>query len=289
MPDRDLQGHSTTACYVCGSGDIRPYRHVHGFSVFQCRICGLLWVVCPDEERIRAYYDEHYFNNDSKMGYRNYLEDEDNQRLNARHILSISNRFAHLANAKVLDIGSAFGFFLDEARRSLACDVYGVEVSAYARAYAMGSLGLTHISQDVQMRDWGPGFFDAVFLVGTIEHLASPRETLCHVSRVLKQGGVLVLTTINTRGLIRLYSIKPPEHLFYFNQDNLLQLLCQAGFRCDYKKTHFTRFDLHDLLHRLGQFFSLSFLGGLADVIRRSVKISVTIPTNEMIVIARKL
>jgi SAM-dependent methyltransferase len=289
MADRDSREGSATTCYVCGSGNIGLRAHVHGFPVFRCRSCGLLWVARFDEERIKAYYDEHYFNNDSKMGYRDYLKDEENQRSNARRVLGITRRFADLAGAKILDIGSAFGFFLDEARRSFGCDVYGVEVSPYARAYAAGSLGLTHISEDGLMRDWGPGFFDAVFLIGTIEHLTSPKETLLHVSRVLKQGGALVITTINTKGLIPLYSIKPPEHLFYFDHRNLVDLLSQAGFRCVFKRTHLMRFDLHDLLHRLGKFFSLSFLGRLADVVQGSAKVSVTIPTNEMILVARKI
>lgn len=99
-----------------------------------------------------------------------------------------------------------------------------------------------------------------------------------------------MITTIDTKGLFPLYAIKPPEHLFYFSHANLEQLLTQSGYEFLFRKTYFASYLLYDLFHRLGEFFGLSYLERLSGWAERKIPaLHIRIPTNEMIMVVRKI
>jgi len=100
---------------------------------------------------------------------------------------------------------------------------------------------------------------------------------------------VLAITTLDTKGIIPLYSIKPPEHIFYFNHNNIVLLLNKAGFRIILKRPYFVKYYLHDLFYRLGKFLSIPLFNHPPKIMHKFMNISVTIPTNEMILIVEKL
>jgi SAM-dependent methyltransferase len=254
----------------------------------KCGECHLRWVVGFDLKDIDAFYDAAYFASDSVHGYRNYADDADLHRHNAREILAaLECRFKDRPR-RVLDVGCGFGFLLDEARRAWRCEAVGVELSLSGRSYAAGRLGLeVHSAMDVDVV--GPQSVDACFLIGTIEHLLDPPAMLIAINQVLKPGGRLIITTIDTRGLLPLYAIKPPEHLVYFNAANLALLLEQTGFRVESTRMFFTSYYLHDLMHRLANFFRIRPLKALSCAIARHFPLlKLRIPTNEMIVLAQK-
>lgn len=277
-------------CYICGSTAVSIYRIINNFPVYRCKKCGLKWVNDVSAEKIISFYNEKYFNSNSKMGYKNYLANEENHRRNARSILRIVDEIRTLTELRILDVGCAFGFLLDEARRFKHCNVYGVEFSRYAYEYAKNKLGLNILNCELNSSNFDTEFFDVVFLIGTIEHLIYPKEAIAIINRILKPGGLIVITTLDTTSLFPLYSIKPPEHLFYFNHNNLLLFLNNLGFEVLLKKTYFAYYCLHDLFHGVGKFLSLSILGFISGVIRKKFpNFYVKIPTNEMILIGKKV
>jgi SAM-dependent methyltransferase len=79
--------------------------------------------------------------------------------------------------------------------------------------------------------------FDAVFAGELIEHLVDPREGLAEFSRVLRGGGLLILTTPNRRRLANVVdgSERPysPDHLSEVSYDEAHGLLGAAGFEVE--------------------------------------------------------
>lgn len=277
------------SCYICKSEAVRAQRGTDNFLINKCKECGLIWVEGIAKDSLATFYGPGYFKSKSRMGYENYLHTEELHRKNARNIIRAVDQVRKLSRSRVLDIGCAFGFFMDELNKMEYCDVYGVEISNYASGYAMNRPGLKILNSEFDKSNFKPDFFDAVFLLGTIEHLPSPRETLSDINRILKKGGILVITTLNTRGLIPLFFIKPPEHIFYFSHKNLLLLLKELGYETLTKRLYFAEYRLHDLFYRLSKFSLLSFLGYLSRIIRNGfLDISLKVPTNEMLVIVEK-
>lgn len=277
-------------CDICGLKTGYFHKNINGFDIYECKECKLLWVEEITQQKIISFYNSTYFNNNSKMGYKDYLGDEKNHRKNARNIISTVNKIKDLTKLQILDVGCAYGFLLDEAKKIKQCETYGVEISNYACEYARDRLGVNVFNCELDHCDFDSNFFDVVFLIGTIEHLISPKKTLEIIHNILKPYGLIVITTLDTDGLIPICAIKPPEHLFYFNHDNLLILLNNLGYKKLLRRTYFVNYCLHDIFHRISEFLSFSFFGFISEKIKKSFpNLSVTIPSNEMIVVAKKV
>lgn len=187
-----------------------------------------------------------------------------------------------------MDIGCAFGYLLDEAKKLANCQTKGVELSNYAYEYAKNKLGLDVLNSELKNSSFPFKTFDIIFMIGTIEHLAHPKETLSTIKNIIKPNGLLIITTIDTKGFLPLYTIKPPEHLFYFNHSNLIQLLKQRNFEILKIKPHFSSYYLYDIFYKLGEFASLKPLSRVSRLIEKLFpRLNFNIPTNEMLVIAK--
>lgn len=211
-------------CYLDNSENTKLLKVVNGFDVYACGDCGLRWVEPRNKEKIHSLYNERYYKNDTlKTGYQDYWKHRKRYKKEAKNMLRIVDKVKGLNGLRILDIGCGFGYLLAEAKK-YKCQVEGVEISAYARKMAKEKFGLNIFSNIACLNYFKP-IFDVVFLIGTIEHLISPKEMLLNIKKILKQDGLLVITTIDTQGMLPVYFLKPPEHLFYFNHHNIALLL----------------------------------------------------------------
>jgi SAM-dependent methyltransferase len=216
-------------CPVCSYDTPVKFRRVDGFDIYKCGRCRLLWVPNVNEEKMRGLYGAEYFMSRHKdIGYCNYLGDEEILRLNARHILASLPKSKE-SHPKILDIGCAYGFLLDEAKK-LGWEPEGVELSEEAARYALNRLRLKVSGGSIFQKKFPDNSFDYITMVGVIEHLHDPIAAIRQAQRILKPSGYLVITTIDTNGLVRLFKLKPPEHLYYFSAQNLSILLHSCGF-----------------------------------------------------------
>jgi len=96
---------------------------------------------------------------------------------------------------RLLDVGCSSGAFLMSARK-VGFDTTGVEPSAEAAETARRA-GLNVFTGFLEAARFPDGAFDAATLVEVIEHLRDPRSLLAECRRVLKPGGILLVTTPN--------------------------------------------------------------------------------------------
>lgn len=226
-----------TTCAACGAPGVEPWASVRGFDVARCRACGHGQVENPPPDPA-TIYDEGYFEGGASDGYASYGATEPVLRAEFRRTLGRIGRHARPeragARGRLVEIGCAYGVFLDEARARF--DTFGVEVSeaAAARARERGLDVVTGEPTAELLRARGP--FDAAAMLDVIEHLASPERALYALAGATTPKAPLVVTTgdfgsIGARALgERWRLLTPPQHLHFFTRRSLEALLWRTGF-----------------------------------------------------------
>lgn len=242
-------------CHACGGEETSLKLRKQGTDIFECGRCGLAWWRPPEGYRPAAIYDDGYFADArADRGYDDYGALAGSLRR------TFARRFERLRpsreGARLLDIGTAFGFAVAEARRA-GWDAYGIEVSPAAAARAhRASKGCVAVASGPQA-PFASEAFDAVTLWDVLEHLSDPAAQLAEARRLLRPGGRLMLTTGDVGSLLarlsgaawHLYTL--PEHLFFFSRTSLEQLLGRAGFVVEEMRSESAHYTLGYLVERL--------------------------------------
>jgi 2-polyprenyl-3-methyl-5-hydroxy-6-metoxy-1,4-benzoquinol methylase len=203
----------------------------------RCTQCELVFVgERPDAQALEALYTQSYFANadSGKVGYTNYLKDEPNIRKTFDRRLRWLER--HIQPGKLLDVGCALGFFLDEAHKR-GWEVSGLDVSQYAVDTTRDRFGYDVRLGSLLKQDFTQGAFDLVTLWDVIEHVADPKAYLQVSAKLLRPGGAVVLATPDVGSIpARLtgrrwvgYKLSE-EHVYYFSRQTLTAMLDSAGF-----------------------------------------------------------
>jgi len=141
------------------------------------------------------------------------------------------------SGARVLDIGCAWGYFLDRGLRR-GFRMAGVEISPRTGMFAKRICRDVHIGE-LTTAPWPERWFDAVTLWHTLEHVPDPSEILQQAHRLLKPGGTLFIEVPDAGSRIAREQkehwahFRPLSHLYYFDRTTLEVLLAKCGFTCE--------------------------------------------------------
>lgn len=280
-------------CPVCGHNRSTIKTIVKKYTIWECNECGLYWTPGIDDQELAGFYEERYFQGSQEYGYANYVESEGVQRRNARRLIqSIADhtpREDGLSRTKLLDVGCAHGFLVDEACRA-GFQAEGVDCSVEGVRYATETLGRKVFLGTVNDAAYPDNHFDVVTSIGSIEHLNDPVRFVKEAARITRRGALFVITTLDTKFLMGLFRFKPPEHIYYFSRHNLPILLGAHGFAVEQLEAYRAS---HALGEVLGLVTKLVFGSrvNLEPLIQRSPlkNLCLDLPNNEMLLIARKI
>jgi SAM-dependent methyltransferase len=224
------------ACALCGVSEFRPFVTKFGLTLVRCRRCALVLASPRLPPSVTAgRYSHAYFVNEYLPAVEPPREADLAEFLHLRYGPLLALAGAHNAGGSLLEIGIGAGFFLKAA--SLAgWHAFGVEFSAAAVRYARQELGLRVARAAADHLPFPDASFDAVTLFDVIEHLHDPLASMREVHRCLRRPGTVLISTPNLRALSR-YALgdswavlSPAEHLYYFTERTLRDLLIKAGF-----------------------------------------------------------
>lgn len=227
----------TSFCNLCNHEFSRPVFIKNGYILLRCSSCGLVYVGNPPSKLEL----EKLYSFDS--GYHLGLQDDSGD---FKRDLDLAIKYYELitkykTHGRILDIGCAAGFFLKVAKEN-GWDTYGVEISNDTAEIARKRYGLKVLTGSLKATSFIPNFFDVVTMWDVIEHVENPIRTISIISRILKDDGILAISTPNIDGLFPKISYRvsnlinrwrhpePPHHLYQFSKKTMNRLLEQAGF-----------------------------------------------------------
>jgi SAM-dependent methyltransferase len=214
MPE--VSGH-LPSCRLCGSAAVEQWGRKRGqhftdreFTFWRCRDCDLRFV---DPVTGPEIYDEAYYTGRGVDPLVNYDAEYRNYQVTPRieefqGLAALADEHVGLEPARPdpvawLDFGCGAGglirFLLDRrvlgaGTRRLRVDPAGVDVGSYADRLRRDGL---NIYTPAGLNALPDGSFDIISLIEVVEHLEHPLEALALCSRLLKPGGLLLLTTGN--------------------------------------------------------------------------------------------
>jgi len=224
-------------CPVCGGRRSRFYARKFGSGLVRCRDCGLVYAEprFPAAVLLERYESRDFF--DAYLANLGASREEYDPELIRRHyhpFLGLIGRF-FAPGKTLLDVGCGAGFFVKAASEA-GWKADGVEISKRGTEYARRVVGADVRNarlEDASIPDAGR---DLVTMLDLVEHLPEPVRTLREARRILKPGGVLVVSTPDFRSLSRRVlgrcwaALSPGEHLANFDAGTLGRVLKRAGF-----------------------------------------------------------
>lgn len=206
-----------------------------GYPIIRCTRCALVVTGACEDVSTSSIYGREYYEGGAKDGHCAYEHYGASEQILKTEFSRILRRLRKQVGAgRLLEIGCAYGFFLQVAARWF--EVVGVELSEYAAQEAQARGFNIHVGDVLDAR-LPSNSFDAVVLFDTIEHVRQPRAVLEEVYRVLSPGGVVLITTGDIGSLhARLLGanwrlMTPPQHLFFFARNTMQRLLSSIGFK----------------------------------------------------------
>lgn len=210
---------------------------------FNCLNCKLkfVWPI-PSSEKLTEFYRDNYWQkkkyrgDEGALGYLSYDEEKDSFLDYFGKILDQVRKKSFRLAGKVLDIGCGYGYFLKVAQ-DYGLSVFGIDLSPDSVNEANKWLGVKTIdNKNIFDAQYPDNYFDLITIFQTLEHVGEPGKFLEETKRILKPGGLVILSTPDAGGLqVRLmqsswFSYRHPDHLYFYNYSNLSFLLNRSGF-----------------------------------------------------------
>ena len=261
-------------CNLCGSKytsfpfAAQDYISREYFNVVQCDVCGLVYTnPRPSSEEIEKFYAQHYYGRQN-LRFKALVELPIRlfRRQRSRKILRLMD------SGRILDVGCGRGRMLDEFKRR-GWETFGTELSEQAAGAAREEFGLN--VRSITLEDWGfeDKFFDVITLWHVLEHLPDPHGTLGEVNRIMKDDGLLVVSTPNFDSFQarvskeKWFHLDVPRHYYHFSAGTLTRMLESVGFRVWRQHFFSLEYDPFGLMQSL-----LNMLGGEPNLLYNLLK-----------------
>lgn len=221
MKDIDIE---FVKCVLCSKDNTTLFHQKNSYRIVKCTNCGLIYVNPRlKEEMYTKLYEK---NKSSPIDY--YIATKECDEIEFEERLEIVETYKK--PGRLLDVGCNIGTFMSIAKHK-GWEVYGIEINDAATRFCREKLGLNVITGILEDCKFENNFFDLVNMSDVIEHMFNPLNSLKIVYNLLKDDGLIMITTPNIDSwMARHFQIKPTEHLYYFTRITLERILYEASF-----------------------------------------------------------
>jgi len=200
LPQNDGAAQARPICSVCMDLNVTtdPFFYLwkdKRWLIMRCRTCSHQFVypyVTQSEQK--EMYGDHYFSEEGDwvcgIWKSSYIQSEERLRKEAQLVLDM----LPTRRGKLLEIGCAGGFFLDEARKR-GFHVQGIELNVSMATHAQNRFGITVVQgrvEDIE-KEFFNNEFDVVVMMDVLEHIPQPHSIIQKVNHWLKPHGYLLI------------------------------------------------------------------------------------------------
>lgn len=284
-------------CPSCGISNHKRIGSKNYFHLYKCTNCNMFRINPLPKDNTEIYDNDYFFGANKGFGYSDY--DSNKQAMYNtfnKYIDIIKGKIVNKKeNIKLLDIGSATGYFLNIANKK-GFDVQGIEISSSASeiANSRGIKTFNGVLKNFKTKDK----FDVITMLDVIEHINQPYDDIKIANTLLNKNGLLIINTPDSGSLLaktlqhNWHLVVPPEHIFYFNKKSIAKLLNDNNFEIIDVTNIGKTFKIEYILLMLYKWFKIDFIKSIVDNIKNSSSLNnINIPINlkdNMFVIARK-
>lgn len=217
-------------CQVCGGQDFVPEIEHAGMQYYRCRECDLVFLYPPPDPDSLATSTGDADSGGTGGSFGDAASTERRARRQVRRI--VAELPGGAVGKRFLDVGCSGGF-IAEAARTLGFNAVGIDVDADAVTYARKHYPLNrfHVGVVETFRPADGRLFNAVYCADMLEHVGDVNHFIAALSRLLKTGGLLYLTTPDfghwrrPKDLASWDAFRPPHNCSFFSDGNLRRLL----------------------------------------------------------------
>lgn len=226
-------------CNICGEARREKIYKLKLQNLVKCSKCKLIYL---DLQRIdiKHLYDEGYYKTDrenSKANFSDYTYQE--KVVKKKFMFAYSHILKNFSkNAKLLDIGSGYGYFLKYLPKGIVS--YAVEASRKA----FDEIKINNPNSTTYNKDFIELSlrikFDFITSFDVIEHQVDLKKYLIKVHSLLNKDGAFMFTTPDYGTIFnRLFgvhapTIQPLYHNYYFDKNWIKNNLSKFGFKIVY-------------------------------------------------------
>jgi len=216
-------------CPCCDKTEHTLFGSKNDHDLYKCLSCSLIFVdPMPSDDALNDFYQNYH----KTSQYTGKIESK--QRRARKRIKSVKK---YTQGKRFIDIGCNAGFAV-EAARSLGLDASGIDLDQTSIEFARQYYPLANFqAMSIQELAKTGKTYDIIYCSEVIEHLPRVDDFVDSLYKILKQDGVILLTTPDiahysvAKKPIEWDAVRPPEHLLYFSKKSLGLLLKKHGFK----------------------------------------------------------
>ena len=219
-------------CNICSTRSTTFFLSKDNYDLFRCDDCSLIFVdPMPSDQEIDNFYNNYHKTHQ-------YVDKSGSKVRRAKK--RIKTIYKKAVNKTLLDVGCNIGAGA-EAGRLLGFDSMGIDIDTKSIKIAQSLFPSTNYQSKSLNEIVNSGKrFGIVYCSEVIEHLPELNSFTQDLYEILDKNGILYITTPdighfslknNLEKIKNWDSIRPPEHLFYFNKNSIKTLLLKSGFK----------------------------------------------------------
>lgn len=217
------------SCYYCDSSSTDPYAEENGYSLVECRGCGLLYIATrPNDDQISEAAKQGKHSGDRELDVTGTFR----KSKVPRYKKVLDELFVEgVPDGRWFDIGCGHGEFMHAVREWSVdqIEVIGSEPNVHKAGAARGrGLDVSFVDPESHAER-----YDYISLLNVFSHLPDPPDFLSTVASLLSPGGQLILQTGDTMAGGSLQVVPPlslPDHLSFASEEIVVGILERLGF-----------------------------------------------------------